>query len=71
MEVAIARLEEKVDRILEKIESQEAHNEKFYETRDEVNRMKASAKGAWWMLGILGTMVSAVVASVVGFFIHK
>lgn len=60
MEVAIARLEEKVDRILENVEAQNEHNDRFYKVRDEVNEMKANAKGAWFTIGIFGTLTVAV-----------
>lgn len=50
------------------IAAQNRHNDNFYATRDKMIAMEANAKGAWWMLGILGTMVSAVVALVVSWF---
>lgn len=68
LEVAIARLEEKLDRVIEKLEDQEDHNTRFYDTRDRVNKMEANAKGAWWMLGVMGVMVSAAVSWVVSIF---
>lgn len=68
LEVAIARLEEKLDRVLEKLEDQKTFNKDFYDTRDKVNKMEANAKGAWWMLGVMGVMVSAAVSWVVSIF---
>lgn len=69
LEVAIARLEEKQDAqtemIREFIASQKIHNVNFYATQREVDQMQAKAKGAWWMLGILGIMVSTAVSWVV------
>lgn len=69
LETAIARLEEKQDAqihmLKEFINSQKAHNASFYKTRDEVIRMQANARGAWWMLGVLGVMVSTAVSWIV------
>lgn len=72
LEVAIARLEEKQDAqtaMMERfIEAQDGHNARFYATSKEVTKMQSNARGAWWMLGVLGTMVSATVAGVVSYF---
>jgi len=64
-EVALARVEEKLDRVLERLDEQSSHNGRFYETRDKVNRMEANARGAWWILGVLGIMVSSAVSWIV------
>lgn len=60
VEVALARVEEKLDRVIERLEAQKDHNDRFYEVRDIVLNMKANAKGAWFTIGIFGTLTVAV-----------
>jgi type IV secretory pathway component VirB8 len=63
-ETRLARLEEKIDSLSKSIdqfiESQGDHNDKFYEIRDRVRDMQANAKGAWWTVGLFGTLTVAV-----------
>lgn len=67
--VAVARVEEQVKAqsamLKDFIDTQKVHNINFAATTLKVEKMEANARGAWWMLGVLGTMVSAVVAWVV------
>jgi len=71
LEVSIARLETKLDSVLEKLEAQEHHNERFYETRSDVKAILSNAKGAKWAFGLFGALtiaVSSLVAWVVTTF---
>lgn len=72
MEGRLAKLEQKVEHVVESIgdkmdhvvqtidrfvTSQEKHNILFYQTRDEVIVIKASARAAWFTLSIFGAAV--------------
>lgn len=73
-DVSIARLEEKVDRILEHIVSQEDHNKIFYAVRDDMLAMKASKRAILWVVGAFGTLtvaVSTAAAAITEIFMHK
>lgn len=67
-----ARIEQRLEHLIELIErsfvEQEKKNEEFKGIRDRFIIMEASAKGAWWMVGIFGSLtvgVSGLVAWVV------
>lgn len=60
----LARMEAKIDALTQDmsdfIRSQEKHNDSFYEVRDSVRDMKANARGAWFTIGLFGTLTVAV-----------
>lgn len=61
MESRLARLEEKIDHLITSmdrfVDTQGKHNVLFYQTRDEVIVIKASAKAAWFTLTVFGAVV--------------
>lgn len=63
----LARIEEKLDGALfwmkESQESQGEKNKLFFEVRDRVNALEASARGAWKVLAILGTLSAGLGAT--------
>lgn len=73
-DAAIARLEEKTKGIEEKIDSyfsQQAEiNRKMLDTRDDVIAIQASARGAWWTVGVFGSLTVAV-SSAVAWFVSR
>jgi len=56
----LARIESKLDFVVQEQEKQSKHNEVFYESRDALRDMKANANGAWFTLGVFGTLTVAV-----------
>jgi hypothetical protein len=82
LEVAVARIEEKLDSrdklILQYMQDQErrwqaqlAHNTNFYHVRDLVHEKIANTKGAWFTVGIFGTLtagVATIVSAIVSWF---
>lgn len=64
----LARLEVKMDMmsdlIKDFIDVQDAHNKTFFSTRDDVRDMQANAKGAWFIIGIFGTLTVTVAGTV-------
>jgi len=56
----LARIESKLDYVVLEQDKQKNHNELFYEVRDTVRDMKANANGAWFTVGIFGTLTIAV-----------
>ncbi len=68
----LARIEQKIEHIIDVLEdtfkNQQKHNDIFSGVRDKVIVMESSAKGAWWVVGVLGSLtvvVSGFVAWVV------
>lgn len=41
-------------------DTQDEHNKRFYVVRDDVRDIKANARGAWFTIGIFGTLTVAV-----------
>ncbi len=60
----LARIEAKQDAITDLlnrfIHSQEKHNDAFYKVRDKINEREANAKGAWFTIGLFGSLTIAV-----------
>lgn len=65
-----ARMEEKMDHLLDQFsrhrDNQEKQNDVFHETRDRINRMEAHAKGAWFVVGIFSAGISWLVSYLKG-----
>lgn len=70
--VRLARMEAKLDHLREYLEakdkSQEKHNDLFYKTRDKVNEMEAKQKGAWVVITVMASVLSAVSTFVISLF---
>lgn len=56
----LARIESKLDYVVLEQNSQRETNTIFFEVRDTVRDMQANAKGAWFTIGIFGTLTVAV-----------
>jgi type IV secretory pathway component VirB8 len=67
--VAIARLEEKMDRVLDHLDSQAKMNEHFYEVRDKVLALEARSSGAWFIMSLFGAITVAT-AGFVSWVMH-
>jgi hypothetical protein len=61
-----ARIETKLDHLLDLMERQERaqakHNDLFYLVRDKVNDMDSKNKGAWFVVGVFSAVVSFLVS---------
>lgn len=56
----LARIESKLDHVVQEQADQREKNKIFYEVRDTVRDMKANASGAWFTIGVFGTLTVAV-----------
>jgi len=60
----LIRIEEKLEHLTDIIKShvdaQEEKNDLFYALRDDFLQARASAQGAWWTIGIFGSLTIAV-----------
>lgn len=71
----LARVEEKIDHIVDLLNrwhsDQAKKNIIFFRTRDDVNILKATARGAWKTLAILGTVSAALGATFAWLVEHR
>lgn len=62
--VRLARMEAKLDALLDRLrereEAQAKHNAAFYIVRDQVNEIRANAKGGWFVIGIFAAAASFI-----------
>lgn len=60
----LARLESKVDHLTAMVEtfvsSQDEKNRHFWAAREKLLVMQAGARGAWWTVGLFGSLTVAV-----------
>lgn len=67
----LARIEAKLDYVVMEQDSQKATNDLFFEVRDSVRDMQANARGAWFTIGVFGSLtvfVSGLVSWLVSTF---